>query len=62
MASQACSKMKPITNEQHVASLVWGRDTKEKNAINIALWYQRRKLHFMAIDIMRDYFKGIHHG
>ncbi len=37
-------------------------NTNEKNAINIALWYQRRKLHFMAIDIMRDYFKGIHHG
>lgn len=37
-------------------------NTNEKNAINIVRWYERRKVHFMALTILEDHFKGIRYG
>ena len=55
MESQACSKMKPTTADQQMRYLLYRNDCTEKNAINLALWRERR----FALDFMTDYFRNL---
>ena len=62
MVSRACSKMKPATPMEELMYATYRNNTNEKNAINIVRWYERRKVHFMALTILEDHFKGIRYG
>ncbi len=64
MVSLACSKMKPATAYQQTRYLLQRRDCTEKNAINIALWYEKLLTHQLEMKVFHPRFgnRGEPHG
>ncbi len=52
MVSLACSKMKPMTAQQLGVATTYRINTTEKNAIYIALWYERFRAHQIAARVI----------